>query len=104
MKYIVVFITASSKKEARKIACVLLSKKLAACVNVIKGVDSRFFWKGSIDSAKEFLLIAKTRISKFSELKKQVKKNHSYEIPEIIAVPIIAANKDYLKWIEDSVR
>lgn len=103
MKYIVVFITASSLLEARKIACVLLSKKAAACVNIVKGVDSHFIWKGKIDNAKECLLIAKTKLSKFSELKKHAIKNHSYETPEIIAVPIIAANKDYLKWIDDSV-
>ena len=104
MKYIVVFITASSIKEARKIALVLLSKKVAACVNIIKGVESFFVWQGKKERAKEILLIAKTEISHFEELKKQVKKAHSYKTPEIIALPIIAANKEYLKWIEESVR
>jgi len=103
MKYIVVFVTASSLSEAKKISDNLLSRKLVACVNIVPKVRSNFIWKGNIDKANEVLLIAKTKFSKFNELKKQVKKNHSYEVPEIIALPIIAGNKEYLKWIDESV-
>ena len=103
-KYIVVFITASCLKEAGKIADALLSKRFVACVNIIKGVDSFFTWKRKKERAKEILLIAKTEFSRFSEVEKLVKKNHSYETPEIIAIPIMTGNKEYLKWIEDSVR
>jgi len=103
MKYIVVFVTVSSLSEAKKISDNLLSRKLVACVNIVPKVRSNFIWKGNIDKANEVLLIAKTKFSKFNELKKQVKKNHSYEVPEIIALPIIAGNKEYLKWIDESV-
>lgn len=100
--YIAIFITAASLKQARKIAIVLVSKKLAACVNIVPAVDSIFRWKAKIERAKEVLLIAKTKASRFESLKRQVKKIHSYEVPEIIALPIIAGNKEYLKWIEES--
>ena len=102
-KYIVVFITTSSLPQARKIANILVSKRLTACVNILPGINSIFRWQGRLDYAKEVLLIAKTIKSNFRKLTKQVKKIHSYEVPEIIALPIIAGNKEYLKWISDSV-
>ena len=100
--YIVVFITASSKKEARKIARGLLEEKLVACVNIIDEVESHFWWQGKIDSAKEALLVIKTKKELFNKLAKKVKSLHSYSVPEIISLPIISGNKDYLKWINDS--
>ena len=102
-KYIVVFITTSSLPQARKIANILVSKRLTACVNILPGINSIFRWQGRLDYAKEVLLIAKTIKSNFRKLTKQVKQIHSYEVPEIIALPIIAGNKEYLKWISDSV-
>lgn len=104
MKYAIVFITAASLRQARKIADILVSTRLAACVNIIEDVESIFTWHDKKERAKEVLLIAKTKLSRFNELKKQVKKNHSYETPEIIAIPIIAGNKEYLKWIDESVK
>lgn len=100
--HIVVLVTASSKKEAQKLASCLLQEKLAACVNVIAGLDSHFRWQGKIDKAKEALLIIKTRKSLFNKLAKKVKSLHSYEVPEIIALPVIAGYKEYLDWIDDS--
>jgi|SRR3989338_1957536 len=102
--HIVVLVTASSKKEGQKLASCLLQEKLAACVNVIDGVNSLFRWQGKIDKAKEALLIIKTRKTLFNKLLKKVKSLHSYEVPEIIALPIIAGNKKYLDWIDDSTR
>lgn len=102
--HIVVFVTASSKEEAEKITQGLLKDKLAACVNITTGVDSYFWWQGKIDSAKEALLVIKTRKKLFDKLAKKVKKLHSYEIPEIIALPIIKGNKKYLEWINESTR
>lgn len=102
--HIVVFVTASSKKEAQKLASCLLQEKLAACVNVIDGVDSYFRWQGKIDKAKEALLMIKTKKLLFNKLLKKIKSLHSYEVPEIIALPIIAGNKEYLDWIDDSTR
>jgi len=102
--HIIVFITVSSKKEAEKIAKQLIKNKLAACVNIVNGVKSLFWWKGKVDQAKETLLIVKSRKEKFNKLVKLVKANHSYAVPEIIAVPIACGFKPYLNWINESVR
>lgn len=102
--YIVVFITASSKEEAEKIASGLLLEKLAACVNIIENVNSHFWWQGKIDKAREVLLVIKTRKTLFNKLMKKVQTLHSYEVPEIIALPVIAGSKKYLDWIDDSTR
>jgi periplasmic divalent cation tolerance protein len=97
--YLVVFITTGNSAEAEKIADVLVSSRKAACVNILPQVDSRFWWQGKIDSADEALLIVKTKASLLDELVSLVKENHSYEVPEIIALPIMGGNRDYLKWI-----
>ena len=102
--YIVVFVTASNKKEAEHIAREVIKTKLAACVNIITNVQSLFWWQGKIDSAKEALLVIKTRKALFHKLIKKVKSLHSYEVPEIIALPIIAGNTKYLEWINESTR
>jgi periplasmic divalent cation tolerance protein len=101
---IVVFITTSSEQEAHKIAELLLTKRKAACVNIIPRVGSSFWWQGKLDSARESLLIIKTKASLLSEIVDLVKAAHSYEVPEIIALPIIGGNEDYLKWIDDEAR
>jgi len=102
--YIVILVTAANKKEAKKIARALIKEKLAACVNIIENVHSLFWWQGKADTAKEVLLIAKSRKTLMNKLIKKVKSLHSYEVPEIIALPIVAGNKEYLKWINESTR
>lgn len=102
--YLVVFITTANPMEAQRIAHILVSGRKAACVNIIPQVHSRFWWQGKIDSADEALLIVKTRASLLDELIRLVKENHSYEVPEVIALPIVAGNEDYLKWIDEEVR
>ena len=102
--FIVVFITCASGKEAVRISGALLKKRLAACVNTMHGIDSRFWWEGKIVKAKETFVIAKTTRAAFAALEHEVKKVHSYEVPEIIALPIIAGNKSYLSWIDKSVK
>lgn len=102
--YSVILITASHKKEAGRIAEELLKMKLVACVNIIENVHSLFWWQGKIDKAKEALLIIKTRKALVNKLIKKVKSLHSYTVPEIICLPIIAGNREYLKWIDDSTR
>ena len=97
---VVVFVTASSEEEAEKIASLLLEKRKAACVNVIPRVSSRFWWQGRLDSAQESLLIIKTRAALVPELTDIVKKAHSYSVPEIMALPVVAGNKDYLDWVD----
>jgi len=102
--YIVVLVTAANKKEAQKIASGLLEKKLAACVNISEKVGSFFWWQGKIDQAQEALLIIKSQKSKLTRIIKTVKSLHSYKVPEIIALPIIGGNQDYLRWIDGSFR
>jgi len=101
---IVVLITAGSEKEARKIAKLLIKEKNAACVNIVPEVDSLFRWKGKIDSARESLLLVKTRASLFPEIIRLVKEIHSYEVPEIIGLPIIGGSEEYLKWLDSACR
>jgi periplasmic divalent cation tolerance protein len=98
---IVVLITASGKDEAKRISDKLLTMKKAACVNIIDRVSSHFLWRGRKDSAKESLLIVKSRSCHLDDIIKIVKKIHSYKVPEIIAIPIKGGNRDYLEWIED---
>jgi len=99
IQYIIVFITAANKSEARKISDSLLDKRLIACANIIDGVDSYFWWKARKEKAKECLIIAKTVKPAFKGLVKVVRHIHSYETPEIIAIPIAAGSRDYLDWI-----
>jgi periplasmic divalent cation tolerance protein len=99
---IVVLITAGSEEEAHKIARLLVKQKKAACVNIVPGVDSLFRWKGKIDSARETLLLAKTRAPLLSEIISLVQKTHSYEVPEIIALPITGGSEDYLEWLDSA--
>jgi periplasmic divalent cation tolerance protein len=97
---IIVFITAGSEEEAHKIAESLVNEKKAACVNIVPRVDSVFRWKDKLDSARESLLLVKTKASLFPEIVEMVKRMHSYEVPEIIALPIIGGSEDYLKWLD----
>lgn len=101
--FIVVKITCPSKDNALKIKDVLLEKKLAACINIVSGVDSYFWWKGKIEKAKEVLMFIKTKEDVLKTLIAEVKKVHKYTVPEIIALPIVEGNKDYLDWIVDSL-
>ncbi len=101
-RYIVILITSDNIEEADHIARVLLEKKKVACVNIVRGIDSYFWWEGKVDSARENLLIAKTRASLLPEVVALVRKIHSYDVPEVIALPIIGGNQDYLEWIDQS--
>jgi len=101
--YIMVFITVPSEQEAVKIADVLVESKIVACVNIIPAVKSIFFWQGKKEVANECLLIAKTKSSCFDLLKDTVTKLHSYDLPEIVAMNISEASKEYLNWINDTV-
>ena len=101
---IVVMVACGSKKEARAIAKYLVSRRLAACVQEIGGgIHSTYRWKGKVESAREFLLLIKTTRKRFSAVSEAVRKLHSYEVPEIIALDVRAGSPDYLHWITDSV-
>lgn len=101
--YIVVFITTKDTEEAQKIAVALLKRRLAACVNIVPEVNSHFWWQDKLDSAKESLLVIKTKDTLLPDIVKSVKKIHSYTVPEIIALPIVGGNQDYLDWIDNEV-
>lgn len=102
-EYIIVFITTNTAGEAQRIAGLLLERRQAACVNIIPKVDSRFWWEGKLDSAQESLLVIKTKASRLPEIIKLAKGAHSNTVPEIIALPIIGGNQDYLDWIDKEV-
>jgi periplasmic divalent cation tolerance protein len=101
--HIVIFVTTSNRKEAKRIAEGLLKNKLAACVNILDKIESFFWWQGKVDKAKEVLLIIKSRKEKLPRIIKLVKSIHSYQVPEIIAIPISGGYKPYLRWIDDSL-
>jgi len=102
---IVVLVTCGSLKEGRRIARALVEARLAACVNLLRTpVESIYRWKGNVDAAKEFLLIVKTSRARFAALETAVKRVHSYDVPEIIALPIEKGSRDYLAWLAESVR
>ncbi len=101
--YIVVFITAKDKEEAQKIATTLLKRRQVACVNIVPEVNSHFWWKDKLDAAQESLLVARTRDALLPDIIKTVKKIHSYSVPEIIALPIVGGNEEYLDWIDSEV-
>lgn len=102
--YIIIFITCPNKKEAQHIGRALIQKKLAACVNIIGKVESLFWWQAKVDKAAEVLLVVKSKKAKLGKVIKLVKSLHSYDVPEIIAMPIIGGYKPYLDWIDDSLR
>lgn len=100
--FIVIFITAKDTAQARTVARKLLDDKLAACVNIVSGVQSLFWWEGKVDEAAEVLLVVKSRKKLFAKLQRAVRAAHSYQVPEIIALPIVAGNKEYLNWIKQT--
>lgn len=98
---IVVFITTKDEQEAENIAQLLLDRRLIACCNMVSEVRSMFRWQGTLESEDECLMILKTRSSLLDEVVEAVKSAHSYEVPEIIAIPVIGGDQEYLKWIGD---
>jgi periplasmic divalent cation tolerance protein len=99
---VVVFITAPNDEEAELIAKSLVESKLAACVNIIRSIRSIYSWQGKIEDDTEVLMIVKTRKELFEPLSSRVKELHSYDVPEVIALPIIEGSEDYLTWLRDS--
>ncbi len=98
-----VLVTCGSAKEARRIARALVEKRLAACGNILEApVRSIYRWKGKVETAKEYLLLIKTSRRRFKALQDEVKRLHSYDVPEIIALPIASGSPEYLKWISES--
>lgn len=101
---VVIFVTASTIDEARKIGKTLVEERLIACVNILPQVESLFYWQEKICNEKEALMIIKTKKPLIDDIIKRVKSIHSYSVPEIIALPIISGSEDYIKWVKDATR
>ncbi|MFH2012781.1 MAG: divalent-cation tolerance protein CutA [Pseudomonadota bacterium] len=99
--YITIFITASSSEEAVIIGKTLVEERLVACANIIPKIRSIFSWEGVICDENEVMMILKSKESLFQQIKKRVIMLHSYEVPEVITLPICSGSEDYLKWIDD---
>jgi uncharacterized protein involved in tolerance to divalent cations len=104
MEYIVVLITAPDEETAARIGTALVSERLAACANIIKGVRSIYMWKGSLCDDSECLMVIKTVPDNFERIERRVLELHQYEVPEIISLPITKGFKPYLDWVEENTR
>lgn len=103
--YVAVFTTCSSRHEAGKIARSVVERRLAACVNIFETpVRSVYRWKGKIEQSREFLLLIKSSRARLAALRAEVERLHSYEVPEFIALPIVAGSEKYLAWLGESLR
>src|ERR1017187_1746584 len=101
---IVVFSTCATEADAERLARALVAGRLAACVNVAPGVRSFYRWKGEIESGVEFLLIIKTSRDLFPALRAEIEKLHPYEVPELLALPVVAGAENYLSWLQSNLR
>jgi periplasmic divalent cation tolerance protein len=97
---IVVLSTCASDEEAARIARKLVEKKFAACVNILPAVRSVYHWKKAIEESQEVLLVIKTNRELFENVRSQIEKMHSYDVPEVVALPVVDATEQYLAWID----
>jgi periplasmic divalent cation tolerance protein len=102
--HIVVLSTCSSAEEAERLAQMLVERRLAACVSVVPGIRSFYRWQNAVESADEWLLVAKSSRDLFSALSAALEQAHSYEVPELLALPVVAGAANYLNWLASSVR
>ena len=100
----IVLSTAGSEDEARKLARHLVEHQLAACVNIVPGVESIYRWQGKVESSQEWLLLIKTSAEKFPAVRDAIRELHSYDLPECVALTIEDGSPDYLQWLADSVK
>jgi periplasmic divalent cation tolerance protein len=101
--FIQVTTTTESEEQAKKIADFLVGTKLAACVQIVGPITSIYRWKGKVENAQEWLCLIKTREDFYTDIESAIKEMHSYETPEIIAVPIIKGSKEYLQWLDSEI-
>lgn len=104
MKYIQVVTTVEKKTDAESIAKNLLEKRLAACVQILGPLSSYFHWQGKLDSATEYLCLIKSREDLYGELEAQIVNLHPYEVPEILAMPVIKGSGNYLNWLAGELK
>lgn len=103
-EYIQVSTTTEKKEDAEKIARNLVEKRLAGCVQILGPVTSAYWWKGNLESAKEWLCLIKSTKVLYPQVEEAIKALHPYETPEIIAVPIVAGSRDYLEWLKQELQ
>ena len=104
MEFVVIYCTVPNKNEGREIAKTLIKHKLAACVNILDKIESIFAWDGEMMEEKEALMMIKTQKDLFNDVNRVIQKMHSYNVPEVVALPVIEADEIYLKWIAHEVR
>ena len=102
--YIQVTSAAGSEEEAEQISAELIERRLAACVQVIGPISSRYRWQGKVEREREWLCLAKTEASRYDELEAAIRELHSYDEPEIVATPILAGSAGYLAWLSESLQ
>ena len=103
-RYLQVVTTTSREADAERIARTLLERRLAACVQIAGPVTSLYWWKGVLETSEEWLCSIKTGEAQYAALEKAIRKVHPYEVPEIVAIPIVAGSKDYLRWLQGELR
>jgi len=103
-EYIQVFTTVEKREDADRIASEVVRKRVAACAQILGPIRSVYWWKGKVEEAGEWLCVLKTRKNLFPALEKEIKSIHPYDVPEIIALPIVAGSASYLKWIDTETR
>ncbi len=96
-------VSAGSREEADGVASAVLDRRLAACVQVVGPVESRFWWEGRLDAATEWLCLVKTTDDRLDEVVGAIREAHSYDTPEIIALPVVGGSEGYLRWVADTV-
>jgi len=101
-QYRLVLVTCGSIAEARRIGRTVVEKRLAACANIVPSVESIYRWKGRVERAREVLVIIKTNANRLPELEREVKRLHSYDVPEFLVLPIVAGSRNYLAWLQES--
>ena len=99
---IIILVTAGSETEAEKIARALVEERLAACVNIVSPIRSIYRWEDKVQDDREWLLVIKTQSTHFAAIEARVKALHSYQVPEVIALPIVAGSEPYLDWLKSA--
>jgi periplasmic divalent cation tolerance protein len=102
-KVIVVLVTCPTQPVARRLAALVVAKRLAACVNLLPGIQSLFWWQGKVEHAREVLLMIKSTRHQFERLRRAILAHHPYEVPEIIAMPLVAGHRPYLQWVRANI-
>jgi periplasmic divalent cation tolerance protein len=103
-EHIQVLTTTASREDAERIARLLIEERLAACVQVVGPITSTYRWQGEIETSQEWLCLAKSRRELYDAIEKAIRGVHSYQVPEILAVPIVAGSAHYLAWLDGEVR